>query len=155
MSTSLEERIRRLEDIDAIKQLKAEYCSYCDNDYEPDKLAALFTEDAVWDGKAFGRHEGREAIRAFFAEAPEALSFAIHNVMNPSIAIDGDRATGRWYLLQPCTAKASKQALWLTAVYHDRYRRVGDTWRFEHVDIEIRFFSPHESGWAKMPMVDL
>ena len=60
---SLEERIQRLEDIEAIKQLKAEYCAYCDDGYNPDGIANLYTEDAVWDGGPFGRYEGRDAIR--------------------------------------------------------------------------------------------
>lgn len=39
--------------IESIKQLEARYCAACaacDDGYDPDRLAALFTEDAVWDG---------------------------------------------------------------------------------------------------------
>ncbi len=152
---NLEERIQRLEDIEAIKQLKAEYCAYCDDGYNPEGIAKLYLEDAVWDGGPFGRYEGRDAIRKFFEAAPEGISFAIHNVMNPRIEVDGDRATGIWYLLQPMTTAKGEQALWLTAVYRDRYRKVGGAWMFEHVDIEVRFLSPHEDGWAKTPMLEL
>ena len=151
---TLEDRIRRLEDIEAIKQLKADYCAACDDDYEPDTLAGFFCEDAVWDGHAFGRFEGRQAIRDFFAGAPGVFSFASHNVMNPKIEVEGDTATGRWYLIQPCTARG-EQALWLCATYRDRYRREADRWRFAHVDIEVRFLSPHEDGWAKTPFLEL
>ena len=63
MSKSIEARIQRLEDIEAIKQNKARNCAHCDNDYAPDALAELFTEDAIWDGGVFGLHEVREAIR--------------------------------------------------------------------------------------------
>ena len=151
---TLEQRVQRLEDIEAIKQLKADYCAACDDDYEPDVLAELFCEDAVWDGHAFGRYEGRQAIRDFFAGASKMLTFASHNVMNPVIQVDGDRALGRWYLIQPCTT-GDNQALWLCATYRDQYRREPDRWRFQHVDIEIRFLSPHEDGWAKTPFLEL
>ena len=154
--TTLEERIQRLEDIEAIKQLKAEYCAYCDDGYNPDAIAKLYTEDAVWDGgESLGRCDGREAIREFFQGAPKMISFAIHNVLNPRIEVHGDTATGVWYLLQPMTTAPKNEAVWLTAVYHDRYRKVGGTWMFEHVEIEVRFMSPHEEGWAKTPLLEL
>ena len=62
----LDRRIRRLEDLEAIKQLKARYAALCDANYDADGLAALFTADAVWDGGQLGKSEGREAIRQFF-----------------------------------------------------------------------------------------
>ena len=46
---SLERRIKELEDKEEIKQLKHRYCCLCDNTYDADALAELFTEDAVWD----------------------------------------------------------------------------------------------------------
>ena len=35
----LERRITRIEDIEAIKQLKARYCEICDDDHDPSSLA--------------------------------------------------------------------------------------------------------------------
>ena len=90
----LERRIKALEDIEEIKKLKARYCAYCDAGYDADAIAALFTEDAVWDGGMRGRAEEREGIRDFFAMAPQRLPFAIHMVMNPIIEVEGDAATG-------------------------------------------------------------
>lgn len=147
---ALEKRIRRLEDIEAIKALKARYCEYCDANYDPDGIASLFVEDGVWDGGELGRAEGREKIRHFFRRAPEAFPFAIHNVMNPIIEVEGDRATGRWYLLQPCTRRGEKdEAMWLAGRYEDEYVRVGGQWRFKHVSFVTRFLAPNDEGWAK------
>jgi hypothetical protein len=61
----LEQRVQVLEDVNAIRHLKARYAASCDDQYNPDGLAALFTEDAVWESQGLGRFEGWEAIRAF------------------------------------------------------------------------------------------
>ena len=47
MTTDLETRLRRLEDIEAIRVLKARYCERCDDGYDVAALMPLFTEDAV------------------------------------------------------------------------------------------------------------
>jgi len=46
----LEQRVQALEDVNAIRHLKARYAAYCDDQYNPEGLAALFTEDAVEGG---------------------------------------------------------------------------------------------------------
>ena len=96
-----------LEDIEAIKQLKARYADACDRNYDVDTLASLFAEDAIWDGGLFGVHNGREEIRAFFQGVSSDITFAMHYMMNPIIDVDGDEATGEWYLFQTCTFKGT------------------------------------------------
>jgi hypothetical protein len=153
---TLEARVRRLEDIEAIKALKHQYCLHCDNDYDPDGLAGLFTEDGVWDGGLFGLAESRDGIREFFTETSKVVKFAIHHVTNPLIEVDGDTATGHWYLWQPMVMRDADQALWLAARYNETYRRGEDgAWRFERLTLGIRMLSPYEEGYGKLPIVDL
>ena len=40
---TLEERLQRIEDIEAIRLLKHRYCAFCDDNYDADGIAALFT----------------------------------------------------------------------------------------------------------------
>jgi ketosteroid isomerase-like protein len=154
-NTDLAARIRRLEDIEALKQLKHRYCAACDDDYDPERLAPLFTEDAVWDGGAMGCFEGRAAIRAFFAATRALVPFAIHHVTNPVIEVDGDRAFGQWYLWEPIVFAQGDQALWMAGRYDDRYRREGDRWLFEKVTVDLRMLSPYEKGFAKVRLAEL
>ena len=51
----LEQRVQALEDVNAIRHLQARYAAYCDDQYNPEGLAALFTEDAVWESQGLGR----------------------------------------------------------------------------------------------------
>src|ERR1700733_13758356 len=148
-SQDLEKRVQALEDIEAIRKLKARYCAYCDNGYDADGLAALFTEDAIWGGGAFGRFEGRKAIHGFFAGVSQKLSFAMHYVMNPQIEVEEDHATGRWYLFEPCTFTEGSQAVWGAAYYDDSYVKVGGSWKFKGVKITSSFWTPFEQGWVK------
>ena len=78
MSFDLEKTVRRLADIEDIKQLKARYAAACDDDYNPDTLAPLFVENAIWDGSILGYAEGREGIREFFAAASTLMQIAEH-----------------------------------------------------------------------------
>ena len=54
----LQSRVRALEDVDALRNLKAEYAAACDDNYDPDRLAALFVEDATWESEGMGRPRG-------------------------------------------------------------------------------------------------
>jgi hypothetical protein len=153
MSSELEKTVQRLADIEDIKQLKARYASACDDNYNPDTLASLFAEDAVWDGSTMGYAEGREAIREFFAAASALVPFAVHQVSNPLIEIDGDTATGEWFLWQPMVFQG--QALWLSAVYHDNYVRQNGKWLYQHLKLNIRMLTPFEEGPAKTLIVEV
>jgi ketosteroid isomerase-like protein len=145
----LERRIRALEDIEEIKVLKRRYCAYCDDSYDADGIASLFTSDAVWDGGLRGKCEGREEIRSFFQKAPERMPFAIHMVLNPIIEVNGDTAKGTWYLFQPCTWADGNRAVWGSARYDEDYVRVDGRWMFQHLRVTSYFWTPFEDGWVK------
>ena len=48
----IERRLQALEDAQAIRNLKARYAALCDNQYDANGIASLFTEDAVWESPA-------------------------------------------------------------------------------------------------------
>ncbi len=146
-------RVQTLEDIEAIKKLKARYCEAADRRSE-EAFLGCFTADATWEGGSFGSYQGRDAIQKLFRAIPDALSFAIHYVMNPQIEVDGDRATGRWYLLEPCTMlEGGEQAVWGAAYYEETYVRTEDGWKIATLDLSQQFWSPFEHGWAKQRFV--
>src|SRR5437762_2930375 len=112
----IERRLRALEDAEAIRNLKARYAALCDDQYDADGIASLFTDDAVWESPALGHFKGRHAIRNFFKGASGIFSFAIHYSLNGHIEIDGDTARARWYLFMPCTLAAGEQAMWRAGI---------------------------------------
>ena len=72
----LAKRITRLEDIEAVKQLKATYCSICDDDHNPDRIASIFSEDGVWEGRGIGHAQGHAAIRKLFEGFQKSISYS-------------------------------------------------------------------------------
>ena len=145
----IERRLKALEDVEEIKRLKARYCAYCDDNYDADGIAGLFTEDAVWDGGIRGKAEGRSQIRDFFVRAPSRLPFAVHMVMNPIIEVDGDDASGTWYLFQACTFADGERAVWGSARYDEQYVRVDGEWKFKHLTLTSFFWTPFDQGWER------
>ena len=124
----LEKRITVLEDIEEIKKLKARYCAVCDDDHNPDMITTLFAEDGIWEGADVGAHRGHAAIRKLFESFRDRISFSQHNVMNPIIEVNGERAKASWYFLGPFTFRKGNRAYWLAARYEDDYIKVNGEW---------------------------
>ena len=147
---TLEQQVARLTAIEDIKQMKSQYCYYADHGYDPDGMAGLFVEDAIWDGGDFGRYEGKAAIREFFVGIKDEIVFAIHPVMNPIITLDGDTANAKWCLIMWCTMMVDgrKEARWFAAEYDDYLVKRDGKWLFSHIKVEGKFLAAHGEGWA-------
>jgi len=158
MSTSdLEKRLQYLEDIEAIKQLKALYCKYADTGEHADEFAALFTEDAILDEGDDGVFSGRHAIRDMYRQVWSFITLNQHLVLSPIIDVDGDTARGEWRLLQLFTTRQDDgdKAFWACGEYQDVYVKNDGRWRFKRVQACVHFCCPYEDGWAKTPFSEL
>ena len=146
--TELEKRLTRIEDLEAIKQLKARYCDICDDDHNPDKITTIFAEDGIWEGAGFGKAQGHEAIRALFQSFQQLISFSQHMVVNPIIEIDGNSAKGTWYFLGPFTFRKNNEAKWVAVRYVDDYVKVNGEWKYKHLRANIRMSAAPDTSWA-------
>ncbi len=151
------ERIQRLEDIEAIKKLKARYCYLADEAYgNPSKwkeLVDCFVEDAWLDFGDHGIYKGKEEVRRFFEEVTHSfLSYAAHMVSNPIVEVTGDRATGSWYFDCPATDRRSGTALWVQGRYEDGFVKVDGEWKWKSITARFDFISPFDEGWARTRM---
>lgn len=155
MNDDLARRLDRLESIEAIRSLKHRYMTYCDIGYPPDKLGPLFTEDAVWTSNDFGHHAGRAAIETFFAGVSSQIVFAAHLAMNGIVEVDGDRGTGTWRILMPCTImdRGARTSRWLLGDYEEEYVRHKGTWLFTKIDYLMNYNVQHDQSWADSAVV--
>ena len=145
---ALEQRLTRIEDLEAIKQLKATYCDICDDDHNPERITTIFAQDGIWEGAGFGKAQGHAAIRELFKKFQTLISFSQHQVLNPIIKIDGGRATGIWYFFGPFTFYKNNQAKWLAARYEDDYVKVNGEWKIQHLRARGRMSTNYEQSWA-------
>lgn len=117
-----------LVDVEAIRQLKARYFRYLDTqDWE--QFSRVFTEDAEMDVSADGAGVVRGA-RAIVTSIAGALDGAVtvHQGTTPEIHVDGDEATGIWAMTDLIVFPDGTR-LDGAGHYHERYRRVGGSWR--------------------------
>jgi hypothetical protein len=151
-SEEFEQRLRRLEDVEEIKKLKARYCEICDGgwngiaSHNPANIVALFTEDGVWDGGVYGRREGREALRGFY-ERPRDPPCAYHLLTNPIIEVDGDRATGSWHLTISLT-QTDQTSMLIGGVFEDEYARTAEGWRIKYSRFTLAVNTPLHGSWS-------
>ena len=152
---ALKQRITTLEDIDAIKRLKAEYCDICDDDHNQDRIVTIFADDGIWEGKGVGLARGPAELRKLFRSFQDRISFSQHNIFNPRIEVKGNEAHGIWYFMGPFTFRKSNRQAWLAARYEDDYVKLNGVWKFKHLRAIGRMTAPYETGWASKSRVNL
>lgn len=145
---SLSARIQLLEDLEAIRTLKARYCQLCDDDHDPDGLTELFVADGVWEATVSGRYEGSQAIKGFFTGMRESgrIRHSAHHAVNPVIEVEGDEARGHWRLIMLYTAKVAPPLPSFYRIigwYEERYVRTAKGWRFKSLFCQVEENAPY------------
>jgi ketosteroid isomerase-like protein len=104
-----------------------------------DRAAMLFTPDgALRMPNIPADLVGREQIRAWGERVPALVDFLVQNTHPGAIRLDGDTASGRAYM-QELGRLRDGRSEFNYAIYHDRYQRTGDGWKFAERVYEIRY----------------
>ena len=156
---SVEQRLQRLEDIEAIKQLIARYMTAADKNGDPALMAPCFTEDAVWNCEGIGRWEGRDSIvEGLHETSTKVLSWALHYATQPIIEVanDGQTATGEYYLWELAKAVqedgSPDQDTWIGGWYESKFRKEGGDWKFVHIELILKLLSPASAPTWETPI---
>lgn len=134
---TIEERIGRLEDIEAIRYLQAKY-QRCLDSRDFDGLADCFTEDAVsayCDGKeAF---KGKKDILGFLIRVMKLNMPSTHLIHGGEIDWeDSEHAKAKWYLEDHLIHKKFLVKLHGAAIYHVEYLKLGGRWYISSIGYE-------------------
>lgn len=134
MSSRGREALDRLE----IHELRAAYSRAIDEEnYE--RAHEVFTDDAVVRYRGRDVH-GSDEVYEYWRDEVE-YEFSMHTVQMPEIDIDGDKATGKWYMLVFYVAPDETEGH-VMGWYKDEYRRDGGEWKIAEMDMEIE----HDTG---------
>ena len=124
-SGSFEERLARLEALEAVRQLPSRYAMAIDA-RDLDGLVGIFVPDV--DAGRWGA--GRDALRAFFDHRLRDFYRTIHQICGQTAELtDADTARGRTY----CRAEHEDRGRWVVMAicYDDTFARRDGTWYFE------------------------
>ncbi len=127
----LTQRLQALEDIEAIRSLKARYLSSCDRK-DPAGMRACFVDGPVEiDYGVVGRFDTADALVAVFrAIGCHDHMIEMHHGVNPQIELLGaDRARGSWSLHYCLINTRDRTLTQLGGYYEDEYARTAAGWK--------------------------
>ena len=103
------------------------------------RMASLFTPDGVLRMPNVPVElVGREQIRAGGEQLQGLWDFFVQNTHPGWIELDGDTASGRAYMQEVVRLRDGRSELNF-AIYHDRYQRTADGWKFTERVYEVRY----------------
>lgn len=127
---------RGLDDITAISRLKFRYLR-CLDTKSWDEFADTMIPDATATYSEYLQFESRDAFLAFMRNTLGPHVITEHRCDHPEIDVDGDAATGTWYLADTVLIPGHNMLLRGAAFYSDEYVRCDDgRWRISHTGYE-------------------
>lgn len=133
----LEQRIKRLEDIEEIRYLQAKY-QRCLDSRDFDGLAECFADDAIssyGDGKM--SYKGKDEIIKFLADVMSIKMPSTHLIHGGEIDwIDPNNAKAKWYLEDHLVHQTYLVKLHGAAIYHIEYKKINDKWLISSIGYE-------------------
>ncbi len=134
----------RLADELEIRDLVARY-SDAVNRGDHAAWAETWSDDGVW--RLLGREaRGRENCVALLRELTGPLSLVVQLATNGLVRVDGERASGRWSILEHF--KTSDGGSMSLGIYDDAYRRERGGWRFAARSFHALYLGPPDLSAA-------
>jgi hypothetical protein len=157
---TVEARLQRLEDIEAIKHLKGRAGRFADQKYTPDhhKRPQAEVDDIAWqqarlfapDGEVIlgpGKSaRGHQALFENFRHRP--WRFALQMYYSPIIDHNGDRADGHWVFWCLATDEETNAPLHIAGYIEDRYVKLDGAWYFQSTRLSARLSTGFGQPWT-------
>ena len=117
-----------LEDEQSIHRLVSRYADAV-NRRDEDAWRATWADDGVWYLPGRDAAEGVDNVVAQWAGAMARIEWVVQLIYNGVVDVDGDSATGTWYLCEHLRFGADA-GMFNIGCYQDRYVKVNGDWRF-------------------------
>jgi putative polyketide hydroxylase len=146
---SIEQRIKTLEDKEAIKDLTYQYALNINQGWNgitvnPNAFSKLFTEDAIWESSIMNIKEvGLENIIKSLIKETKSVLLAMHSYSNPVIKLSGNTATVNWLFW--VVSKFEKGKTNQVFMSQDiQYLRTEKGWRIQNVSLHFGDIVKHK-----------
>ena len=142
---SVEQIVRRLSDVEAIKRLKASYYRHLDlQNWE--QLADLFVADAEFRLETAGDPVIFTSVETWLANLQTFLpgGWSVHHGHMPEIDVDGDTANAVWAMFDEVHPgpQCGRDPFTGYGHYHERYERTADGWRIASLRLSRLWVGP-------------
>ncbi len=157
----LEDKLQRVEDIEAIKKLQRAYGYYLEHWCVEDILSLFSQSPEVVVKVHAGEFRGWESVRRFFLHGRDVDPATVkhpptflHQVMQLSpiidVAPDGKRAWGRWYGFgaNAFEVEGGIAPGWMDGVYENEYIKEDGVWKFLKFYWYMFFHAPYTLSWV-------
>ncbi len=131
---SLEEKIQRLEDIEAIRYLQAKY-QRCLDSRDFDGIAQCFCDEVVSSyGNGEMSYDGKENVIKFLMGAMNIDMPSAHMIHGGEIDIlDKESANAKWYLQDFLIHKKHNINIFGAAIYEVSYEKIKEKWLIKSI----------------------
>ncbi len=142
----------RVTDELAIRALVAAYADAV-NRRSSEDWAACWAPDGVWDLGAGRTVEGRDAAVALWTTLMAGFPFVVQIVHSGTVSVEpeGGAAAARWYLSEVFHRPDDGTSTLTYGVYHDRYVRLDEGWRFARRRYDTLLRAPLPEGAQVSP----
>ena len=155
---SLEDRILKLENKEAIRDLKHEIYCYCVDLIVSgvDKKQLILdhlTEKVVADFTGFPLIDGKAAVAEFlFETVPSILSYSQHRVSNSVIKVRGKAASALWYVDCPVVFKSEnklgiKGSAFIAGRYEEEFIYEEGKWKWTKITALLDTVQQFDENW--------
>ena len=118
-----------MDDLEDLRRLKYRYLRTLDLKLWDDFADTLATDIQASYGTRLS-FDGRDAVVDFMRTSLPPTIITVHQCHHPELTVDGDTATGTWYLEDKVIITEHRMLLTGAAFYEDEYRRDPDgAWR--------------------------
>lgn len=139
--TTLEQRIQILEDIEAIKQLKARYWFACDQRDATGIKDCFVSKDLLIDFGFIGQFTDIDVfLELFLSMTDKASHIDLHHGLAPEVSIDSDAtASARWRMQFQLIETETQVAQFMGGYYEDSYRKEHGHWKIATTKYNLTF----------------
>jgi SnoaL-like domain len=137
---SLEDRIRRLEDIEAIKNLMARYAFHVNKGWDGkvvdvEQMPSIYAQDVRWESNMGAGGAGLDKLMGSLKQDTEILDFSMHSLINPIVEVDGDNGTGNWLMWMAVKREGGPRLVFSSIDL--TYTRTSEGWRIQSARLHI------------------